>query len=354
MPAITRPILTPAPDERGVRDGSSPRETFAPGEVAATRRFFVSWAQRYDALRYFCGYSLIEPVAGGGAGRARLRRLTPQKLPDSGDVVPDNPAVTNFLWATRLNVVSGHRFNAKRTAQPDGAIGSSFDLVEVEVGYERLPYMVRDDTGFDPYNGADNNEHLRFVSIGEWQMSADYISLPGGLLSYYGPLGTEGGHAQPIQFNVGKVLPIFEIPMTWHRLPEGIIDYRTGTSRWLDRIFGTASERTYIGTVNKTDFLTFPAGTLLLVGVQPRCRPSLTNHPDFEIGLEYDVEFKFAFDPFRHNFKYYHPPVAAGATGAGWYFAGRTQYRTEGSIPDNDALFDERDFADLFKVGANA
>lgn len=192
------------------------------------------------------------------------------------------------------------------------------------------------------------NELLRYVSIGDPKASVEYLGLPGGTIKYFRASGTDLPHNTGVAFNIGKVLPIVEFVVTWHKVPYDIYDpsglILSAPSAWQKRIYGdpaTPSAKPFIGTVNKTTFLNYPAGSLLLANVQPIRRFN-------NIGQsEWDIEFTLAFDTNKWNHKYY---SSIDATHEGYQYVGRTQYYADGSVPDGQSIYNEREFADLFKV----
>ena len=168
-PTVARPAITFI-RERGVKDGSSPHESGGVDETSCTRKFFVPWAQRWDAVKYFVGCSdLARPAAAGGGVDTvptRLIRLTPQAHPDRPN-----------LYATKVLSIAGFAFDAKRTPG-DGTIASTFDKAEIEVQYEPLTYKVAEDGTTDA-----KEEWRRFCTLSDsWRGDTSYLKRLTGTL----------------------------------------------------------------------------------------------------------------------------------------------------------------------------
>lgn len=336
---LTRPTITYFA-ERGVRDGSSPSEAFTPDGSPSTRKFFVPWAQRFTAATAILGYTQIGYTGSTPDG---LRRLLPLRHPDTS-VFP------YYWWAAGITKVEGHKFTGKRVGS-DSSTANTFEKAEITVQYEQVNYYMWDESAVvipgtsTPWIWPDD-EWARYTSIGEIRTSTDYLQLPGGLLYYCRPSpSTDAPHNKPIPFNAGLILPIMEFPVTWKKIPYEIMSPYVD-SPWRDRIWGDGTNPPYIGTVNKHDFLGYRAGTLLFSGIRLIERKSPFLVP------EWDVEFTFAVDPRKWNYKAFIPPKADTE----WLLVVKrnndntiTHY-AEGSIPDNKTLYNERDFTELFQV----
>lgn len=346
---LVRPTITYFA-ERGSRDGSSPSESFGAEGSSATRKFFVPWDERFLAATAILGYSQI---GYDGSAPDGLRRLIPLRHPDT--------SVFPYYWyAASITNCTGHKFSGKRTGS-DSSVANTFDKAELTVQYEQVDYlMFNDSTTVNPVTGDPwtwpTDEWVRYTSIGEMTTSTNYLALPGGTIQYARnpalPLPTAPPHGKPIPFATGIVQPIMEFKLTWKKVPFQIVSPYLGytANPWKRRIWGdgTNTYLPYIGTVNKTSFLKYPAGTLLFSNIRmiPRKSPYLVP--------EWDVEFTFAVDPRKWNYKLYVPPKAE-ADNFEYYLAirptsGTTTWYDQGSIPDYKCLYNEREFTELFQV----
>jgi hypothetical protein len=248
----------------------------------------------------------------------------------------------------------------------DQSIGSAYDKAILELSYERPMYKLLED-----HECPADQEYLRYVDWGDSpQPTEEVFTMPGHTLNFIAQSGTPfGGSASlPVGYNVPKIFPMIDFQVTWKRLPAEIFDvYFPGP--WLLRMVGNPNNPSmvpYQGIVNRTPFLTFPAGTLLLKSWRPIRKPApftLFNTP-FPGGpmtwaspsVEWDIEFTFRYDPKGHNYKFYVDPVPPGgsrsnAGNSGLYFVGAgTTWYPPGNVPDRYSLFNEREFADLFVV----
>jgi hypothetical protein len=355
MATIARPTLTYC-HERSVRDGNSRRESFGPDECSATRHVAVKWAERYEAVKRFVGYSEIELDANDEP--FRLVRLTPLVHPN-----------VSFLYATKVTNLVGYKPLQTPPVVPvsDGVTYLDYERAWLDLMYEHVPYAVSEDNEVSA-------EWERFTSFGGWRPSADYLMMPGGMLMYV-RAGGAAPNTFPIPFNVGKVLPIVEARVTWHRLPYSLAN-PTDPGPWFKRMFGTPkvaavppdpgnpedpgtpevpAQKPWIGTVNSKDLWGFAPGHILLSNVELQLRRSVVGT------LEWDVTFILAFDPNKWNYKYFHEtkkssPGAELGANSGWYFVAKNATvpgGSEGAIPDDHTIYNERDHAaGLFQVRA--
>jgi hypothetical protein len=340
MAADREPALTKQ-SERGIRDGSSNLRTRTLNEVSDKRRMWFKWSERTDALVRYLGINDLLYDENGFP--TALTRVAPMRHPES-----------DFLHVTRFTEQSLHKvLSSVYNAQKDRSVSATFKMVDVELVYERLPYRALSDD--DPE--WDGFEFKRFVSIGEKKASADYLTIPGGVLKYIAPTVGAPVDRKLIQYNNGIVVPTVEFQITWHRLPAALWNYDI-PNLWTDRINGTDDDYSFIGTINKHEFKGYPAGTLLLTNVSDQQCPApndldQTWNDLLQFPYEMNIIFSVHFNPMGWNYLYYND--ISGTTGAGksgWYFVGRgtTEYQP-GNVPDEYSLYNERDFRSLFYVG---
>lgn len=356
------------------RDGDNPtEENFGSDSPATARRVFLvtPWNKRH----IFCRWMLGEVAVNTSTSPHSLTRTPPQRHP-----------LFLSLWASRVASMKGFKpaptkpaagagnrtYSITDYSQAGTPVPTNYTLAEyesaiIEVEYTHPRYNIAGD-GESIFRGL-TAEFQRYTEMLDPSASAEYVTLPGMALKF-----TTGDASPPdgitIPYGVGKVLPIEEFTVVWRRIPyevyqDGGLD---GTSRSAlhRRIYGdignttggsgaglSAGRNPYLGTVNRFPIFGRPAETLLFSGVQPvrRFGPIPTT-------WEWDLHYTFSFDPFRWNWKYYHD---IGGPNSGWHFASKTNsfpavvvdpdYGPYYDTPDDDALYNTRNFADLFRVG---
>lgn len=316
-------------NEGGSADGSSPAENFAPDASTADRVIRCPWGQRFDAVVSFLGYSQI------GAGG--LERLTPQPHPD----------LPGMMYATKSQI-KGWKFTASRAAI-DGTTANQFSKAHVTLGYEHVPYAVKEDYGDPGGNGISgpNNEWERFTYVAAVRSEAEYLSLPVGGLKYQGVSGQVKG--SPVPYGIGKIISIQAFDLKWVQLPYDLYSLVSATA-WQTRIWGDpgTSTKPLIGRINKTQLFNWPPGTALLENVEMEPK----KHPT--IGLSWDITFKFKLNLNANgkgwNWLYFFSPNPSIAN---WYFVGKNSSNTTyapGTVPDGESLYDEVELKDCWKV----
>jgi hypothetical protein len=317
--------------EVGVRDGSSPSQSFETGASGGERRFRVTWEERFNFVKYMLGYS--ETYID--MGTRKLSRLIPQAIH------PDTPDIR----ATRVVKMAGHKWTGTDPARGEGApyewsddLVNVFQDADITVGYEHLDYKYLED---DDVNLS--TEQDRYVVRGETRPSAEYVGLPGAVMKYRRSVPASGApHGLSIPFNVGKILPQEVFELTWCRLPEDV----WGTDAPLyQTVYGTGAidDVPYLGCVNSEPFQGRPAGTVLFSGMRPQL-----NRSPLGTGWEWDLGFEFTYDPNFWNWKYYFDRTGSAA---GWYQVGQSlTYTAENAYPDEDSLYNVRDLNFLFSV----
>jgi hypothetical protein len=335
MPAITPPdqseIDAMEVVELGARDGSSPVESFEINGSTAERTFRVNWASRNAFVWWMLGYA----ETWDDAGTTRLSRLLPQAHP----LYPD-------LVATKCTRIKGFKWNGNEVADVggvyqfpvDGSQISTFAKADVTIRYDHVTYERVEDA--DIY--ATLTEFDRFVVRGEVTPGADYLQLPGAAFKYYRSSGTTAPDGFAVPFNSGRIIPTERFVLTWHRLPENVWTPDSGLSAF---VYGTGaySSGAALGSVNKTTFYDRPPGTVLLESV----RPILLRDP-FGTGVEWDIEYTFAYSPKGWNFLYFYD---YSGTNSGWYHVSSSgDYEAPGSVTDNRSIYNERELNNLFSV----
>src|SRR6185295_6575030 len=236
-------------------------------------------------------------------------------------------------------------------------------------------------------------EYLRYTEQLPSTTETSYLSLPGSMMKYQSnlppvlaipPLG------YPIPYGIGRPEVMRRIAFKWRRIPYAAWqptsplylrvhgDPSNTTTTLLPAIAGSppggansrAVGQPYIGTVNRLPLLGYPAGFLLCEGVEEEIVPdAVAGSPCWNLTFKFLVKantglqgvFPAGFLTIYagnggHNYLYW-GGVGGDGTQAGYYFAAKGPVGTwlpNGSIPDGICLFNERDHANLWKVGAVA
>jgi hypothetical protein len=314
----------------GIRDGSSPTHSRRVDASTSQYQYLIN----PDYLDRFVAYMLGAVVQYlPNVGSYKLSRLLPQR-------VPDKP---KFAF-TELNSATGHQFY---TDQPRG------ETVPITPGYTKLKCTVTAQMlPFDLYDDADiTDESDRYVQTLPSQNEVSYLNLPGGIMRYK---TVSGGAGKPnnvrIPYNIGFPVPTSTISRKWIRIP--FESWGPGTILF-NRVFGDVyeGELPFCGSVNKYEFLGYPPGYLLYLGVEEE----LQMDPLGE-ALAWNLTHKWqAAHLAPHNWKYFFSSVDSDASAQGWYFVAKddaSSYYPPGSVPDNTSLFNEKDHSLLFNVGA--
>lgn len=339
---IVRPTLSFLA-ERGVRDGSSREETFAPDNAVGRQKFWVPWASRYDGAKAIVGYSQIARVGGAPD---RLERLPP--LPYwpyvGGAPLPDE--VKNWR-AKEVVSVRGFKWTgaAQSPAEYGGGWQATYDKAELEVSYAPVPYSCAVD---DDVNLAF--EFKRFFWQETTRPSASFISMPTGVLKYTQILDNKA----VVPYGTTVIEPMEEIKWRWVNLPYDILKLN---EPWRQRLMsgdGSSGDLSYIGCINKElwpqidDGGGYPKGSLLLTEWEPVIKMNALGM------MSVDVIFTTLFTPRPggHNALWYNDPTGSLS---GYYYVSRENpavYRSPGTVPRNGSLYNEVKFSNLTRVYA--
>lgn len=362
----------------GYRESASPDEANFGCESAAstTRRFLVNpWEKRHIFIRWLLG----EVATNTDTTPATITRTPPQRHP-----------LYLSLWAMKVLSIKGHRQAPTKPAA--GAGTNTYALTEysqagvsapvnhklaryekaiIEVEYQFLKYRPMGDGEYAALTLTE--EYQRYTELLDPKSSTEYLTLPGMTLKYTRPPSEEDPpeplerpHGTAIPYGVGRVLPLEEFTMVWHRVPYDV--YQDGQfegaerTKLHERIHGDPYAETpikpYLGTVNAFPIFGYPAETLLFSGFNP-----VRRYGPIPTSWEWDLHFTFTFDPNRWNWKYYFDNTQGSGIGAsGWYYTSTSGVYPDTEVdlvygdyldtPDDDALYNTRNHAFLFKPGA--
>lgn len=334
--------------EAGVRNSTSPNESFEIDSTTATRVFKCLWEYRFEAVKYFLGYGMTYVDSEGEEPVTKITRLMPQPY---GDDLPG-------LFATKVTGIKGHKWEEYEFPETpaDGSGRNIWHKAEFTVLYEQVPYSIVADADMVEVEGFPGEMQRYLEDAVDIQPSGEYLQLPGAVMRYIDP-DSGPAHKKPVPFNTGKIVAQEIFHVVWHRVPENVW---TPESNLYNRIYSGEKDElgdTYVpffGAINRNKFLGRPKGTVLLNNIIPRRRKSPLGY-----GYEWDISYEFAYKPSGWNWLYYFNPGTANATtgvitgqgeGNGWYFVNAfddTQY-TADVLPDNRSIYNARDFALLF------
>lgn len=352
----------------GYRDASSPDEgNFGSQQPATTLRKFKMkpYFKRHIFIRWLLGEVAVNYSGGGSADPdCTITRTYPQRHP-----------LYLSLFANRVASVRGFKQirgpTSKRTYNlteynQDGSTVvvprriADYEYAIVEVEYDYYKFKPYGDGEFIANDFTD--EYQRYTEITDPRTSGEYLSLPGAVMKYVRKTGTAKPHGTVIPYGVGKILPLEEFTVIWHRVPyevywDGKVD--GGYQSFLHkRIHGSPEEgiNPYLGTVGQFGLFGRQAETLLFSGFQ-----AVRRFGPIPTSWEWDLHYTFTFDPFRWNWKYYFANASTGpiVPANGWYFVS-----TRGIYPDiqtdpdygdyidtidDDSIYNTRNHANLFK-----
>src|SRR5207248_1824614 len=89
------------------------------------------------------------------------------------------------IFATSCPELTHHKWAGLRTTTADGARRNTFQKTRLSVGYEHVPYAVKEDAGA-PANAISDvkNEYERFTYYSSITPQINTLSLPSGSFKY--------------------------------------------------------------------------------------------------------------------------------------------------------------------------
>lgn len=304
---------------RGIRDGSSPKYTFNPEATTKTVSHFIEPDQLDSFIIWLLGAA--KTYFDVGENKTLLSRLMPQVWPGT------------TKCAAMDCMVKGFKFIGDNTDN-DFPI-PNHRYLEVEANYRTIPFNL------DPTN-PNTNERFRYVESKTTTASGEMLTLPGYAGYKYLTFDGSPPHGKPIPFNIGRVLTSGKIIKKWWRVPKTAIEYPSELHRriWGDPDMGT---RGFIGTVNQYPIHGFREGMLMFETPElERTYDAVSDDWCFNV----TYTWKVVPDLVNHLFS----PASAGPPGFYLAALGNTWY-APGSVPDDTALYNERDHRLLYEVG---
>jgi hypothetical protein len=321
-----------------VRTGNHPTETRRVDENTMVRTFFVKWTERYNFVELVLGNSVVWTDVTG-TPTVKLSRLLPDPTYGRHPTFPQ-------IIATRIEYLKGHGASTEDIAKFPSYTVRPTDCCEAQVFYEHAPWAIQSDAGV-------STEKDRYTSRSPTSTSdAEAFTLPGAVFKYV-VSGGGAPHSTPVPFNVSFVRPVQRFTMTWHMIPNELYSVNGALFERLYR--GISGDGIgWIGTVSKEDLVlpglgTYPAGSLLLEGVEERRIISPLAASGLNGGLRWDIGFKLAFTPRLWTDLFYFDP--ATPANSGYYrVTNNGTYYAVNAIPDKVGLYNLRDFNLLWKA----
>lgn len=338
-----------------IRQGDHPTLELDSQGCSVRRMFFCKWTERDNAIAYLLGAVAL----AGTAPDYTLSRMMPQAFPDAG-----------YSQYVAIAVESA---KGARSAGIDDILAiPAYTSAKLVVRYEQVFFDLGTDAEF---GGLSSTEYNRYTERLPSTTETSYLSIPGAMMKYRTTSGAEPNNFT-IPYNVGKPEILKRVAYKWKRIPKAA--WAIGSPLY-KRVFGDPSNTTivtppgtpappagygwvvgspYIGTVNRVEFLGYPAGQLLFEGVDEEIVPDpVTGDYCWNLTFKWLVKAVQGGPPNApeiyggHNYLYY-----GGATSSntnGYYLATKSNvWVYPGHIYDGACLFNERSHSNLFKVGA--
>jgi hypothetical protein len=312
----------------GVRDGSHPTHTRDVNASTVEAEYLVKFSKFEEFFAFMLGAQKLYTD-----GVQKISRLPPQRWPRTYGSEDDS------FVAVKIPRATGHKIFGDNVLETNFPI-PEYTHMRVSVLFQHCPFDIETD--------ADTTvETQRYVQTLPSQHETSYLTLPCGVMQYK----TAGGgapHGNQIPYNIGFPIPQSTISRKWIRLPFGA--WGPGTTLF-NRVNGdqVAGTKPYVGSVNLTAFMGYPAGHLLYLGLEEELQLDPLGE-DFSWNLTHKWLVKY-YAP--HTWFYFHPIAAADAALAGWYYAAKTgaaHRATVATMLDDESLFHAREHANLFKV----
>lgn len=329
---------------RGMSDGSHVRYNFGPDGAGCTRKFSCAWGQRFNVLFYFVG-AAVKTASGG------ISRMMPITDPDYSNWFCTK---VNFEPYKFSNTIATSASGSGSYPVPSQSL-PNYSRADFEAVFELVPFTVLADG--DPNLNSELDRYVTYPGYPGADIATEtqYISLAGGTLIYTTPDGSPPANTS-IQHGVGFVENYAKFKVVWRRVPFACWGAGTPlTNRVLgiDTSSGSGVKytRSYLGAVNQTDFLQYPALTLQLQGAEAHLLPDPTG-----LGYAWDIAYSFSHKPVPSGqLGFYYHDIKNTASISNYY---QIQQPAAGTISlsplalslnDQASLFVVRDFSLLFQ-----
>lgn len=314
--------------EESTANESDNQAQWAPGSTSYQVTYRVPWAAENDFAISALGYHYVDETY---PDNPILKRIPPMRHPTRPN-----------LYANRIITSKPIKFVGKSQYQTEPDPLNTSQIIQesqykyslVTVSFETLPYRVR------PKNGSQNvTRQYDWYTYTTFEPGEETIEVPFGSLKFAeGPPST-GEVKQSFQGTVGLTLPKTLLKMTWYKVPEA----------WVRDVANDGPPTNilkHVGKVNASDFLGYPAGTLLL---QPPTIVTYSSEVSYSGAAPenyYDVTF---------NMLYFNPqtgvesPITRGHNTVPWFQDRLFYYATVDGEPDGRPLYPNAEFDDLFR-----
>jgi hypothetical protein len=333
-----------------VKDGS-PAFSIENDTSSVKRSLLINWDDLGDARLAFLGGPQIMGAAAAqfGPPAPGASSWISRHLPDAFRLFGDTQG-RRYLYATKFSgsgygmpVGSGNGIH-------DGSDTPIYRYAKIEVVYETLTYdIVSDDDmvsmGLTFNNNPDEATLARYVTK-EINPGAEYLTLPAGGFKFV----TTG--TPPVQGGPGKIVPNFDLALTWHLVPLKAVGCSLLNPQLEDPPIDNC-----LGNVNSEDFPAvtasgnpgWPMGTLLMTGAT--IKPVRSTFGD----RLYDLTYRFKFLKKGIQLLYYQGTQANLFHDAGYFevtTTGTTNLVANNNDPGSGAvnIYPWADFNQLFRV----
>lgn len=342
-----------------IRNGDHPTFELDSQGCSVRRMWFCDWNQRDNAIAYILGAANL--VAGPGTPSESLSRQMPQAIPING--------YSQYVAMSVESCTGARSAGINNLVAPLNV--PSYDSAKLVVRYEQVFFGLGTDA---EYGGISSTEYNRYTERLPSSTNTSYLSLPGSMMKYRTDSGAVPNN-YTIPYNAGKVEVLKSVSYKWRRIPK---DAWAVGSELYKRVYGDPTNTTifvppgtpappagygkivgspYIGTVNSVEFLGYPPGQLLYEGVDEEIVPDpVAGTYCWNLTHKWTVKANQGGPPNNpekyggHNYLYY--GGSSSATNNGYYLAVKGNlWLYPGHIYDGACLYNERNHANLFKVG---
>jgi hypothetical protein len=314
------------------RDGNSYTQSyrFSKDQTQASWTIDVYWS---DFIGNGLGGFVVPEILGYSK-----RLVVPPFTPMISRQIPIAHRQFPWLYAVSIDSVQGIKFIGKSKANM-----AKYERARLTIGFTTLPFSVLNDGMLALVAAGDESQ--RYVTK-LTKPTVDYISVERGMFRFAEGPANNPAYKQ-FQLGTGRLTTKVDLEWIWHEVPDDCLFSATGlASNILD----------CVGTVNQNAIWGYPAGTLLCLPptftpVTLPVAPNLMGYPGFTPPRAWNVSLMF---------KYWDPPLGAGATTRGhrtamyvndmlFYAIKSVLLNQAEGAPLGNYLFEATDFSNIFK-----
>lgn len=237
-------------------------EAWSKDNSQLNRKFRIRWDQRDLFVADLLGQNLLN-------GSNDINRRTPDQHPTYG----------NFFAVDARVRPEGTGVSAPSTNGTAADIEVKHNFGIVEAVYRQLPYVLKVDT--EVLEDGVYREYNRYTSF-NYSFESQYVQL-----TCTPEVGAEGAKTI-FRKKITKLVSAMEIKATWHRVPGA----NSNTLRC------PVEDRVAVlqGKINEVEFLGFPRGSVLFLGMEPKMGfATVDTNPTYEGTpmTEWDITYTF-------------------------------------------------------------